>query len=388
MTSSSSKELRTKLFGYGAKAVKIGSNLADVLVHVTTKPTALTALSVAARAIESFREVTATNSDAFFSKWHHCRSLSSLSDFILAHLSHHDLVRVHSASEQQGARILVAEVHGKKIGWARQDAWVQGPWVPEGEDEASTLVALGRFLWESMGTALIAKKNLYGNDYLEVDPLKEVHESKDAVDLFETLTPFLRKGHARSVLLYGEPGTGKSHVMKHVARLAGGMSLRITARDLASLSSISSVIKLLRPSAVLIDDLDRIESPDDILSEVEIVRGSSGLLMVSVNRLSRMDPAVLRPRRFDEVVHITRLDPSVIDVMIGSDVPPHVCEQLRDLPVAYINEFHLRRDVLGTEAALASVTALVERNDMIRKMCSAEEESPRFKAPALKSSVG
>lgn len=385
MAGSSSKDaLRRKIFGYGAKAVRIGSNLADVLVHVTTKPSLLTVVSVAARAIDAYGEVTTTTPENYFAAWVHCRAVGSLGDFLLEHLTKHDMVRESSSARVKSGHILIAEVHGQRIGWARQDLWVQGPWIPEGQDETVTMAALGRFIWETLGSALIARKNLMGRDYLESDPLNEVYESRAAADLFEEISPFLRKGHPRSVLLHGEPGTGKSHVMRHVSRLAGGLSLRLDARDLDRLDSISSVIKLMRPSAVLIDDLDRIDRPDAILSEIEIVRGSSGLLMVSVNRLAGLDPAVLRPRRFDKVIHLETLDPGVIEALIGPDVPVEVRERLRALPVAYIGEFHLCREVLGIEAALEAVRSLVERNELVRSMCEGIEEAPTNKAPTPK----
>jgi hypothetical protein len=372
--SPSKNELRRKLLGYGAKAVRVGSELADVLVHVTTKPSLLTGLSVAARAINAFGDVTTTTPESYFSSWPHFRSIGTLSEFVLEHLMRHDLVKDAPNARVKAGRILLAEVHGHRIGWVQQDMWTQGPWIPDGQSAETTMAAIGRFLWESLGNALIARKSLMGRDYLEPDPLHKVHESKDAVVLFESLQPFLRKGHPRSVLLHGEPGTGKSHVMKHVSRLAGGLSLRVKARDLDRLDSIGNIIQLLCPNAVLIDDLDRIDRPEAILSEIEVVRGTCGLLMVSVNRLAGLDPAVLRPKRFDEVIHLESLDPEVIDTLIGPDVPPDIRSCLRVLPVAYIGEFHLRCEVLGMEAALKSVTSLVERNELVRNMCLGEDE--------------
>jgi hypothetical protein len=77
---------------------------------------------------------------------------------------------------------------------------------------------------------------------------------------------------------------------------------------------------------------------------------------------------VLRANRFDELIEVASLDDAVLNALIGEDVPEPIAQQLRALPVVWVDEFHKRRAILGDAQAIADVQDLQRRADMIKQM--------------------
>ena len=372
-------DARLRLLRLGKKAVKIGSDLADVLVHVRANPSVLAVASVAARALSSYQEATERPADSFFANWTLLRDAAAFDEYLYAMMFDGNVLREREDVRAKDSSVYLGRIHGLDFGWVKSQFSVQGPWIPQSQDLTTSVRGIGRYVWERLGTTVTVDQVPMVGTVFRPDPLRDFLPSPTGDRLYERMVCFLRAGHPRSVLLHGEPGTGKSHLMRYVAHLAGGFVLRFRPRSLERISSIAAAIRMMCPSAVLVDDLDRVEHPDAILSEIDQIRGSTGLFLCSVNFLDRLDPAVLRVGRFDEIVEVNRLDDIVIDAMIGPDVPAEVAAELRDLPVACIHEFKRRMEVLGAEQALAEVRSLVERTARIRHMCGVER-SKRSKA--------
>ena len=118
---------------------------------------------------------------------------------------------------------------------------------------------------------------------------------------------FKAAGVSRKILVHGPPGTGKSTFARIVAsRIGGGKVIRIAASDLRGASFLLTV---LRPDVVVIDDLDREDSShilDSLHAIEDVTRATSGTriqtIIATLNTLSAIDPAMLRPGRFDEHV--------------------------------------------------------------------------------------
>jgi SpoVK/Ycf46/Vps4 family AAA+-type ATPase len=163
--------------------------------------------------------------------------------------------------------------------------------------------------------------------------------------------------------------------MRRIAALAGGLVLRVSNQNVEDCGDIGKVLRVLHPSAILMDDLDRTEHPGNILGVIEDMRSCS-LVLCSVNDLTKLDPAVLRAGRFDEIIEITKLDEGVLVGLLGTDLPPEISDRLRALPVAYIHEFHRRRDVLGVEQAIREVEELVSRTELVRRLCAGGSGDP------------
>ena len=227
-------------------------------------------------------------------------------------------------------------------------------------------IALQDLIWSKLGSRLALAKDGY-----VVDPIDHFLPSERAKDIWRRLEKFIQRGFTRSVIFYGPPGSGKSHLMRCIASAAGGRTLRISAEGLSSydLPTITGAIRLLNPDCVIIDDLDRLGNTrlEKTLTALEQIKTNAKMLLASVNRVAGLDPAIIRPGRFDDAIEIKSLDLQIIDKLIGEEVPEEVREQLRKIPICYLDDFRIRREVLGIEEALAEIGDLLIRANMLDK---------------------
>lgn len=166
-----------------------------------------------------------------------------------------------------------------------------------------------------------------GGLYEQIRELREVVELPlKRPDLFSKLGIEPPKG----VLLYGPPGCGKTLLAKAVAGESSATFIRLAASELAQkfvgegARVVREVFKLARrkaPAIVFIDEIDAIAAKRvDVgtSGEREIHRTLSQLLVeldgfdpldkvkviAATNRLDVLDPAILRPGRFDRLIHV------------------------------------------------------------------------------------
>lgn len=148
--------------------------------------------------------------------------------------------------------------------------------------------------------------------------LSNIGQADDYVDDGETwgsvdklarrFRAFSARGIGRNLLLYGPPGTGKTTMARRVARALGdGHTLRIEAGAIqkAGPSAVLAFVRLLRPRVVLFDDLDRcMDAVIELLHCLELADKSAATIVGTINVIDDVDPALLRPGRFDEVIHM------------------------------------------------------------------------------------
>ncbi len=170
--------------------------------------------------------------------------------------------------------------------------------------------------------------------YIDIGGLsKQIDELREVVEL-PLKKPHLFKAMGieppKGVLLYGPPGCGKTLLAKAVAAESNATFIRVVASELAQkfigegARIVREVFKLARrkaPSIVLIDEIDAIGAKRlDVgtSGEREIHRTLTQLLaeldgfdpldnvkvIATTNRIDVLDPALLRPGRFDKVIEI------------------------------------------------------------------------------------
>ncbi len=166
-----------------------------------------------------------------------------------------------------------------------------------------------------------------GGLHEQIRELKEVVELPlKRPDLFSKLGIEPPKG----VLLYGPPGCGKTLLAKAVASESSATFIRLAASELAQkfvgegARVVREVFKLARrkaPAIIFIDEIDAIAAKRvDVgtSGEREIHRTLSQLLVeldgfdpldkvkviAATNRVDILDPAILRPGRFDRLIHV------------------------------------------------------------------------------------
>ena len=162
-----------------------------------------------------------------------------------------------------------------------------------------------------------------------IDELLEVREYLADPERFRRLGAELPKG----ILLHGQPGCGKTLLAKALAGETGVPFFSVSASSFvekyvgvgaARIRKLFEDAKQAAPSIIFIDELDALGSRSNadasgerefdhclnqLLVEMDGFAGTAGILVVgATNRPELVDPALLRPGRFNRSVHIDRLD--------------------------------------------------------------------------------
>ncbi len=134
---------------------------------------------------------------------------------------------------------------------------------------------------------------------------------------------------ARGFLLFGPPGNGKTLLAKAVAREAEANFIATKSSDLLSKwvgeseKQVSKLFKRARqvaPTVIFIDEIDALAPArggsfgdsnvtervvNTLLAEMDGLEELQGVVVVgATNRPTLLDPALLRPGRFDEIVYV------------------------------------------------------------------------------------
>jgi cell division protease FtsH len=191
------------------------------------------------------------------------------------------------------------------------------------------------------------------------------HEVREIVDFLRDPERYSRLGARipHGVLLSGPPGTGKTLLARAVAGEAGVPFFSISASEFieaivgvgaSRVRDLFAQAKKVAPSIIFIDELDAIgrarggafsaggvdereQTLNQILTEMDGFQGNEGVVVLAAtNRPEVLDPALLRPGRFDRRVSVS---------------PPDLDGRLQILRV------HTRNVPLAPEVDLAAVAA-------------------------------
>ncbi len=162
------------------------------------------------------------------------------------------------------------------------------------------------------------------------DQLREIREVVELPlikpEIFERIGIEPPKG----ALLYGPPGTGKTMIAKAVANKTNATFIRVVGSELVQkyigdgakmVHELFEMAQKKAPSIIFIDEVDSIASrrTDDttsadreihrtlmqLLAEMDgFNRRSNVKIIAATNRLDILDPAILRPGRFDRMVFV------------------------------------------------------------------------------------
>lgn len=200
-------------------------------------------------------------------------------------------------------------------------------------------------------TSSIPSRRLKGVDALDVTAVsnatynfdyvagnEEAKESvKDIVDFLKNPEKYSAYGARmpKGIMLYGEPGTGKTLLAKAVAGEAGVPFYAISGSDFVQVYvgvGASRVRQLFRKArsngkaVIFIDEIDAIGKKRDgaksgggsdekdqtlnaLLTEMSGFNEKEGIVVIAAtNRLDTLDPALLRPGRFDRHIEISLPD--------------------------------------------------------------------------------
>ena len=135
---------------------------------------------------------------------------------------------------------------------------------------------------------------------------------------------------AKGFLLYGPPGTGKTLLAKAVARESEANFISIKSSDLLSkwygeseqqIARLFARARQVAPTIIFIDEIDSLAPArgrgggepqatervvNTLLAEMDGLEEMQSVIVIgATNRPTLMDPALLRPGRFDELVYVT-----------------------------------------------------------------------------------
>jgi hypothetical protein len=280
----------------------------------------------------------------------------------------------HWDGDSESSRVFIGRIGGEQIGWVgdREGDVIAGPYLVTAR-ERETYRAVGERVW----ARLAGRHCVFGRGGLAPDPLAAGHHAAGAQvrELRDRLARFLDRGVHRSCLLVGPPGTGKSTGIRYLARELGLRSLRVDLSALARAPGVrtggdeaplwlETLLKLLTPELLILDDLDRVECGGELLHFLELAAATCRLVLASANATEPMMGAALRPGRFDEVVRVDRLDRDLLAALLGPE-DADLAEAVADLPIAYVAEFVKRRGALGRDQALAELAELRARRALV-----------------------
>ena len=164
----------------------------------------------------------------------------------------------------------------------------------------------------------------------EKEELREVVEFLKEPDRFTRLGARIPKG----ILLVGPPGTGKTLLARAVAGEAGVQFLSISGSDFVELyvgvgagrvRDLFEQAKKQSPAIIFIDEIDAVgrrrgaglggghdereQTLNQLLVEMDGFGQNEGVIvMAATNRKDILDPALLRPGRFDRQIYVGRPD--------------------------------------------------------------------------------
>lgn len=275
----------------------------------------------------------------------------------------HAIIRIHDADE-----FSVGYVYSSKIKQTFSDVYVKG-------NVDAFRASVTDAIWRKVGAPNVIYRagdrdpsGKGGAASFGADELHAKHASASASRMAAYLKRYAEAGINRSVMLYGPPGTGKSTMAQAIIAELEYRSLRVRIEDLQYLSNstCTQLFEILKPDAIILDDFDRCMMQTTMLEMLEMLLRNVKLTVATVNDRSRLDQAILRPGRFDEMINIDTMDEHVVRMLLGDDCQD-AFEQVKNWPIAYIQELVKRRTVLARSEADASMAELIERVGRLRR---------------------
>ena len=220
----------------------------------------------------------------------------------------------------------------------------------------------------SVGTRISDMENLGQSSFELVGGLDDVKEDlKESIMIPLLMSDVAQKygiDPPRGILLFGPPGCGKTMLMKALANELKVEMVTVKCSDIMSkwygesetkVAELFRLAKERKPSIIFFDDMEAMAKHRDlyagddvtprllsiILAELDGMDQSSGIILVgTTNKPEMIDPALLRPGRFDKIIYVP---------------PPDINERVAILDV------HLKGRPLGDEIDVLSASAKCER---------------------------
>lgn len=218
-------------------------------------------------------------------------------------------------------------------------------------------------------------------------------------ELYETLELQLRYGELmekmkvepiRGILLFGPPGVGKTMLAKALAKTLNVKLLPLSGAEILfkgpenAVSTIKEVFNRARenkPAMILLDEIDAIASKrsskelsskvvNQILTEMDGIRSLKDVVVVATtNRLKAVDPALLRPGRFDLIIFMPMPNKRERFDIFKKYLGEEECKELSCEKLAEITEGYTGADIAAVvRNAKINVLKIIIRGQKDRKL--------------------
>jgi len=248
------------------------------------------------------------------------------------------------------------------------------------DDDSSPLSSLRPKDFKPSPIPLIKFANVKGNGEAK-------NELTDLVGYLAAPTKYENVKIPKGILLYGPPGTGKTLLAKALAGEAGVPFISVSGSDFDEMfvgvgqkrmKKLFKDARLLSPCIIFIDEIDGIGGRDkfrfhenatlnQLLVELDGFTNSTGVILIgATNTPDNLDKALLRPGRFDRLVHINYPDVSARQEILEYYLSQHK-NVSRDVQVNL-----LARETSGNTGAdlenlvnLAAINAIKHKKELI-----------------------
>ena len=239
---------------------------------------------------------------------------------------------------------------------------------------------------------LVQIPNVSWDDVGGLDKLKE--ELREAIEWPLKHKEAFEYAHVKppkGVLLYGPPGTGKTLIAKAVATTTESNFISIKGPELLSkwvgesekgVREIFRKARMAAPCIIFFDEIDALvprrgsggsdshvteNVVSQILTEIDGLEELNNVLIIgATNRLDMVDPALLRPGRFDRIIEVPNPDAAGIEMIFKIHTKDKPLAE--DIDLKKISE--MANGLSGAEiedvcnrAALQGIKRFVEKNE-------------------------
>ena len=210
------------------------------------------------------------------------------------------------------------------------------------------------------------------------DVKREIYDKVIYPRTYRELYERFNKKLGGGILLYGPPGNGKTMIARAIAKETGSTFFPIKFSDLGSkwFGETEGKIKALfdearaeKSAVIFFDEIDAIASARgdesttnrmvaELLAQMDGINRVRGniTIVAATNRIDNLDPAILRPGRFDEKILVPLPDAKMRAAMLKKKLSGIPCEKISFSSMATLSEGFSGAEIeLACEKAKQSV---------------------------------